>query len=121
MLLAFLELLLVIFSLVVLITQLILPAINGQKLFPFFRKQGKLEKELDDAKQAVVEHNLEVQIEETLNSVQSEPDVVIADESLSGESAAVSKPKVKRKPAAPKPTAVTPVVKPKAKRKPKEQ
>lgn len=31
---------------IILVVQLVIPAWRGQKLFPFFRKQGKLEKEL---------------------------------------------------------------------------
>lgn len=41
----------VIFAFVVIITQLVIPAYRGQKLFPIFRTQGKLEAKLAEVVQ----------------------------------------------------------------------
>ena len=40
------------------ITQLALPAFNGTKLFPMFRREGKLQKRMADVKQEQREHDL---------------------------------------------------------------
>lgn len=40
-------------------TQLIMPAIRGTKLFPMLRREGKLLKEVEDAKQEEREQKIE--------------------------------------------------------------
>ena len=43
-------------------TQIIAPAVMNTRFFPFFRKQGKLEKEVTQLNQRDVEEKLEVEI-----------------------------------------------------------
>lgn len=45
-----------------LITQVIVPAVRGTKLFPMFEKEAKLRSDLEGAKQAVEEKKLEQEI-----------------------------------------------------------
>ena len=47
------------------ITQMLWPLIQGRQMFPFFRKQQKLEKDLAAAEQAKLEGDLAKQVEET--------------------------------------------------------
>ena len=46
------------------ITQMIIPLYNDTALFPFFRKQRKLEDEITDIHQLKLEKTLEQQVEE---------------------------------------------------------
>lgn len=112
--LAFLELCLLLAFAILFVTQLIIPAIRGQKLFPLFRKQGKLERELDDANQAIIDHSIEAQIEETLKSihpVKADRHVFTIDAGdITPEAVAAVKTAVET-------ASVDPAVKPKAKRK----
>jgi hypothetical protein len=48
-----------------LITQALMPLIRGTKLFPMFKKEAKLQSELEDVKQAVREKELEQTIKST--------------------------------------------------------
>jgi hypothetical protein len=48
-----------------LITQAILPVIRGTKLFPMFKKETRLQSELEDLNQAVREKELEQKIKST--------------------------------------------------------
>lgn len=47
------------------ITQIVLPLWRGTPLFPLFRTERKLEAELEEAREEVVEADLRKQIEET--------------------------------------------------------
>ncbi len=47
------------------VTQLAIPLIRGAALFPFFRKQQKLENELAKARQEVIETQLEKEVVRT--------------------------------------------------------
>ena len=46
-------------------TQVLLPAIRGTPLLPFFRKEQKLGRELEEASERIVEAELTREIEET--------------------------------------------------------
>lgn len=69
MLLRLFELVTILAILLILATQVVIPLLNGQKIFPIFRKQWKLEHELEDAQQQVVEQKLQKEIQETQNSI----------------------------------------------------
>lgn len=71
----------VMFGLVLLygvVSQLAIPLINGTAIFPFFRKQHKLEAELTEARQEAVETLLEQQVTRERNRVRKtrKPDSV---------------------------------------------
>jgi len=57
-----LELILIIGVLFVVLTQVIDPAIKGRPVFPMFRKQAKLEKEIEELNQRDAEIALEAKI-----------------------------------------------------------
>jgi hypothetical protein len=63
-LLKLLELLLLGLGILILVTQIIVPAIRGTLLFPFFRREAELEEELSMAKEETVEAGLEKRIKE---------------------------------------------------------
>jgi len=48
------------------ITQLLLPVINNRKLFPMFRREGKLKSKLVDINQEIAEKDLVEKINETI-------------------------------------------------------
>jgi hypothetical protein len=48
-----------------LITQALMPLIRGTKLFPMFKREAKLQSELEDVNQAVREKELEQKITST--------------------------------------------------------
>ena len=57
------ELILVVLALVVLITQVLIPAFANRKLFPMFREAGNIEKELAEVKQEQYEEILRDELE----------------------------------------------------------
>lgn len=64
----FLRLMELIFALIffwALITQALMPLIRGTKLFPMFKREAKLQSELEDVNQAVREKELEQKITST--------------------------------------------------------
>ncbi len=61
------EVVFVLLALVLCVTQLIIPAYRGQKLFPLFRRQGKLEEELEDAVQESEEQKVQKKIDKLHN------------------------------------------------------
>lgn len=48
------------------ITQLLLPTIHNRKLFPMFRREGKLKSEIVELNQEIVEKELDEYIDETI-------------------------------------------------------
>jgi hypothetical protein len=48
------------------ITQLLLPTIHNRKLFPIFRREGKLRSKIVDINQEIVEKNLAEEINKTI-------------------------------------------------------
>lgn len=58
-----LELSLVILVIATLVTQVAWPLIRGTKLFPIFRREAKLEKQLDEKRQEELEKSLERQLD----------------------------------------------------------
>lgn len=64
MLLRVLEILFVVLVVLAAITQIVIPVVRGQKLFPLFRKQGHLEVELANAVQKAEEKKVQDQINE---------------------------------------------------------
>ena len=48
------------------ITQLLMPVIRGTKLFPIFRREGRLRSEITDLNQIIIENDLNKQIEKTI-------------------------------------------------------
>jgi len=58
-----LEILFVLFVVIMLITQVIIPAIRGRILFPIFGRTAKLEHDLAEANQEVAEVKLEQEVE----------------------------------------------------------
>lgn len=65
MLLPILEWLGMVAVVLIVITQLVLPAYRGQQMFPWFRKQGKLEAQLEEEVQHVEEGKVQEQIDKT--------------------------------------------------------
>jgi hypothetical protein len=64
----FLRLMELIFALIffwALITQALMPLLRGTKLFPMFKREAKLQSELEDVNQAVREKELEQKIKST--------------------------------------------------------
>ncbi len=57
-----LELFIVVMVLTLVITQVVLPAVEKRMLFPFFRKQHKLENKLVELNQYKIEKSLENEI-----------------------------------------------------------
>lgn len=57
------ELILVVLALVVLITQVLIPAYANRKMFPMFRGAGEVEKELAEVKQEQYEEILKEELE----------------------------------------------------------
>ena len=57
------ELILVVLALVVLITQVLIPAYANRKMFPMFRESGEVEKELAEVKQEQYEEILKEELE----------------------------------------------------------
>ena len=64
-LLAALELFLLAALLLVTITQVAIPLLRGTPLFPLFREESRLEKELSEARQELEEAKLKKEIEDT--------------------------------------------------------
>lgn len=60
-----LEIVLIVAVIIITITQLIIPAYRGQKLFPLFRRQGRLENELAEAVQEAEESKVQSKINRT--------------------------------------------------------
>lgn len=56
------EIVLIVSFAVFVISQMIVPPFRGRPMFPLFRKQGKLEKEAAELKQAAFEKELEDKI-----------------------------------------------------------
>ena len=61
-LLAFLDFVLIALVLLTVVTQIILPVTFGTALFPFFRRRRKLEQQLTEAREEVVEAKLEREV-----------------------------------------------------------
>ena len=57
------ELILVVLALVVLVTQVLIPAYANRKMFPMFRESGEVEKELAEVKQEQYEEILKEELE----------------------------------------------------------
>jgi hypothetical protein len=53
---------------VFLVTQVAWPLVRGTRLFPIFRREGKLEKQLDSKRQADLEESLERELEDRKSS-----------------------------------------------------
>lgn len=56
----------------IIISQVLVPAIRGTKLFPMFRRESKLKEEILDANQALHENELEDELEERRRALEAE-------------------------------------------------
>jgi len=63
------EIILILSLAVFILSQVIIPAFQGKALFPLFRKQGRLEMEAAELKQAAVEKELENAIKRQKDSI----------------------------------------------------
>lgn len=63
MFLKFLEFAGIALAVIFFVTQLLIPAFRGQMFFPLFRKQGKLERELEEAKQDASDKKLATKVD----------------------------------------------------------
>ena len=62
MFLIFLKIVVVIFIVWVLVTQILIPGIKDTKIFPFFRKEKQLTKDLEEVNQQIKEKEIEKKI-----------------------------------------------------------
>lgn len=68
------ELILSVIVLIVLVTQVLIPAFANRKIFPLFRKAGELEKELAEIKQEQYEEILAEALEEEKKKLHKKAD-----------------------------------------------
>lgn len=66
----FFEALVLVASLLLVVTQIFIPALRGRMLFPLFRKASVLEKELAEVYQVKYEAEIEEKIEEVKHEVE---------------------------------------------------
>ena len=64
-----LEFVMYVFIMYIVFTQILLPAARGTKMFPFFRREQKLNARIDEAQQSLYEKDLE-EVAKTLESQQ---------------------------------------------------
>jgi hypothetical protein len=65
----FLEFVVIAFLLFIVVSQIIVPAMMGTRLFPFVRKQGELESKLVDIEQSIKDDELQKKIDEHTKSL----------------------------------------------------
>lgn len=77
----FLEIVFICFMFAIIITQIAIPTLRGTVLFPFFRKERQLEKQLHSVKQDVIEGELIEEIETLKNKKREEkkPNLNVVD------------------------------------------
>jgi len=73
MFLRYVEIVLIILALVLFISEVLVPLTRGTKVFPTFRRQGKLQNKLADVKQTLAEKNIEQRITELVNTEAPRP------------------------------------------------